>query len=33
MPLRIISHPGRTFFNTLSAKLQWGLNPHHSGGG
>jgi NAD+ kinase len=30
MPLRIISHPGRTFFTTLSAKLQWGLNPHHS---
>ena len=30
-PLRIITHPGRTFFGTLSAKLQWGLNPHHSG--
>ncbi len=33
MPLRIISHPGRTFFTTLSAKLQWGHNPHYNGDG
>lgn len=30
-PLRIISHPGRSFFKTLSTKLQWGLNPHRGG--
>jgi len=27
--LRIISHPGRTFFNTLADKLQWGRSPYH----
>jgi len=26
---RIIPHPGRSFFGTLSSKLQWGLSPHH----
>lgn len=31
-PLRIITHPGLTFFKTLSAKLKWGLNPGHGGG-
>ena len=31
MPLRIITHPGLTFFKTLSTKLKWGLNPRHSG--
>ncbi len=30
-PLRIITHPGLTFFKTLSTKLQWGLNPHRGG--
>jgi len=28
-PLRIVSHPGRTFFATLATKLQWGMNPYH----
>lgn len=28
--LRIIPHPGRTFFGTLSSKLQWGRSPHHT---
>ena len=28
-PIRIISHPGRSFFDTLSRKLMWGLSPHH----
>jgi len=28
---RIIPHPGRTFFGTLTRKLQWGLSPHHDG--
>jgi len=27
---RIIPCPGRTFFETLSSKLQWGQSPHHS---
>jgi len=27
---RIIPHPGRGFFGTLTAKLQWGQSPHHS---
>ena len=31
-PLRIITHPGLTFFKTLSTKLKWGLNPGHGGG-
>lgn len=30
--LRIVSHPGRPFFHTLAAKLQWGRSPHHPGG-
>ncbi|HUS48132.1 MAG TPA: NAD(+)/NADH kinase [Phycisphaerae bacterium] len=29
MPMRLIPHPGRSFFETLSDKLQWGLSPHH----
>jgi len=29
---RIIPHPGRTFFGTLTRKLQWGLSPHHDPG-
>ncbi|MFP4052870.1 MAG: NAD(+)/NADH kinase [Phycisphaerae bacterium] len=28
-PARIVPHPGRNFFSTLSAKLQWGHSPHH----
>ena len=28
-PSRIIPHPGRSFFGTLSNKLQWGQSPHH----
>ncbi|MHC4983257.1 MAG: NAD(+)/NADH kinase [Planctomycetota bacterium] len=28
-PMRLIPHPGRGFFSTLSDKLQWGLSPHH----
>jgi NAD+ kinase len=32
-PIRIIPHPGRGFFQTLTAKLQWGQSPHHPGGG
>ncbi len=28
-PIRILSHPGRSFFDTLSRKLMWGLSPHH----
>ncbi len=27
---RIISCPGRAFFDTLSDKLQWGQSPHHN---
>ncbi len=27
--LKIIPHPGRTFFRTLTDKLQWGQSPHH----
>ncbi|MCY2926652.1 MAG: NAD(+)/NADH kinase [Planctomycetota bacterium] len=27
--IRIIPHPGRGFFQTLTAKLQWGQSPHH----
>jgi NAD+ kinase len=27
----IVRHPGRTFFGTLSHKLQWGRSPHHPG--
>ena len=30
VPLRLIPHPGRTFFETLSSKLQWGRSPHHT---
>ncbi len=30
-PLRIITHPGLSFFQTLSTKLKWGLNPGHAG--
>ena len=26
---RIVPHPGRPFFQTLSTKLQWGRSPHH----
>lgn len=26
--LRILSHPGRSFYTTLSDKLQWGRNPN-----
>lgn len=29
-PARIIPHPGRTFFGTLTTKLQWGRSPHHT---
>lgn len=29
-PLRIIPHPGRGFFKTLTTKLKWGTSPHHS---
>jgi len=28
-PARIIPHPDRTFFDTLTSKLQWGRSPHH----
>jgi NAD+ kinase len=31
-PARIIPHPGRSFFQTLTSKLQWGRSPHHPGG-
>ena len=27
---RIIPHPGRSFFQTLSHKLKWGISPHHA---
>ncbi|MCJ7543542.1 MAG: NAD(+)/NADH kinase [Phycisphaerae bacterium] len=27
-PVRIIPHPGRPFFDTLTRKLQWGRGPH-----
>ncbi|MEI7836839.1 MAG: NAD(+)/NADH kinase [Planctomycetota bacterium] len=30
--IRIIPHPGRGFFQTLTAKLQWGQSPHHVDG-
>ncbi len=30
-PLRIVSHPNRAFFDTLTSKLQWGRSPHHGG--
>jgi len=26
----IVPHPGRSFFDTLAGKLQWGRSPHHS---
>ena len=29
VPLRLIPNPGRSFFDTLSSKLQWGRSPHH----
>ena len=28
--LLIVPHPGRTFFQTLTGKLQWGRSPHES---
>jgi NAD+ kinase len=28
-PVRILTHPGRSFFDTLSSKLKWGISPHH----
>jgi NAD+ kinase len=28
-PAKVIPHPGRAFFSTLSNKLQWGQSPHH----
>lgn len=28
---RIIPHPGRSFFSTLTDKLHWGKSPHHDG--
>jgi NAD+ kinase len=28
-PLKIVPHPGRSFFRTLAGKLNWGLSPHH----
>ncbi|MGC9454318.1 MAG: NAD(+)/NADH kinase [Phycisphaerae bacterium] len=28
-PALIVPHPGRSFFATLSDKLQWGRSPHH----
>ena len=30
-PMRIISHPGRSYYQTLADKLQWGRSPHHGG--
>ena len=27
--MRLIPHPGVTFFQTLSNKLHWGHSPHH----
>jgi NAD+ kinase len=27
-PARIVPHPGRPFFDTLTRKLQWGRSPH-----
>jgi NAD+ kinase len=30
-PMRIVPHPQRTYFQTLSDKLQWGRSPHHGG--
>ena len=27
---RLIPHPGRTFFDTLTRKLQWGQSPYHA---
>ncbi|HUU60711.1 MAG TPA: NAD(+)/NADH kinase [Phycisphaerae bacterium] len=29
MPMRIVPHPGRGFFDTLTNKLHWGRSPHH----
>lgn len=29
-PALIVPHPGRSFFSTLSNKLQWGSSPHHT---
>ncbi len=29
-PSRIIPHPGKPFFHTLSTKLKWGQSPHHT---
>jgi len=30
VPMRIIPHPGRSFYQTLANKLQWGRSPHHT---
>lgn len=30
--LRLVPHPGHTFFDTLTRKLQWGSSPHHPSG-
>jgi len=30
VPMRIVPHPARRFFQTLSDKLQWGRSPHHT---
>ncbi|HAU37169.1 MAG TPA: hypothetical protein DCX07_05575 [Phycisphaerales bacterium] len=30
-PMRIVPHPGHSFFSTLANKLQWGRSPHRSG--
>jgi len=27
--MRVFPHPGRSFFRTLTTKLQWGQSPHH----
>ena len=29
-PMRLVPHPDRAFFKTLSEKLQWGRSPHHT---
>jgi NAD+ kinase len=29
VPMRTFAHPGRSFFDTLTRKLQWGRSPRH----
>jgi len=32
-PMRLVPHPGRSFYGRLAGKLGWGRSPHHSPAG